>query len=212
MLLPYKDSNPTRRVPVITIILIIANIAIFAYSAFVSDTGFLKITRQFSLIPYELSKGNLPDSQWISPYLTLITYMFFHANIPHLLFNMLFLWIFGNNVEDSMTRGGFFLFYILIGISSALVYIGSNPMSKVSLIGASGAVSGVLGAYLFLYPLARVHALLFIFPIKMPAIIFLLTWFFIQISGMLGPAANVAWESHISGFIFGILIYRLFKR
>lgn len=212
MLIPYKDSNPTRRFPVITVLLLIANIGIFIYCAFVSDIGFQKLSRQFALIPIELSKGNLPDSKWISPYLTFITYMFFHANIPHLLFNMLFLWIFGNNVEDGMTRWGFFLFYILIGTASALVYIGSDPSSKVSLIGASGAISGILGAYLFLYPLAKVHALLFIFPVKMPAVIFLLIWFFMQISGFLGPESNIAWESHITGFIFGILIYRLFRR
>ncbi len=212
MLIPYKDSNPTRRFPIITILLIIANIGIFVYFAFVSDFGLAKLTRQFALIPVELSKGNLPDSKWISPYLTFITYMFFHANIPHLLFNMIFLWIFGNNVEDGMSRFGFLLFYIFVGAASALVYIGSDPSSKISLIGASGAISGILGAYLFMYPLAKIHALFFIFPVKMPAVIFLLIWFFMQISGLLGPESNVAWESHISGFILGILTFRIFKR
>ena len=212
MLIPYKDSNPTRRFPIITILLLIANIGIFVYFAFVSDFGLQKLTRQFALIPVELSKGNLPDSKWISPYLTFATYMFFHANIPHLLFNMLFLWIFGNNVEDGMSRIGFLMFYILVGAASALVYIGSDPTSKISLIGASGAISGILGAYLFMYPLAKIHALFFIFPVKMPAVIFLLIWFFLQISGLLGPESNVAWESHISGFILGILTFRIFKR
>lgn len=212
MLIPYKDSIRARRFPIITILLLIINIGIFIYCAFVSEIGFQKITRQFALIPIELSKGNLPDSKWISPYLTFITYMFFHANLPHLIFNMIFLWIFGNSVEDGMSRTGFFIFYILIGAISALVFIGSAPASKASLIGASGAISGVLGAYLFLYPLSKIHTLFFIFPVKLPAIIFLLIWFFLQISGLLGPESNIAWESHISGFILGILIYSFFKR
>ena len=200
MLLPYKDVNPTRHFPFMTILLILANIAIFMYQVF-GPYGFESISRQFALIPYELHRGNLPDSTWIPPFLSLGTYMFIHAGPGHLLFNMLFLSPFS-----------FLIFYLLTGIISALSFEAIFPGSDVNLIGASGAISAVLGAYLFLFPRAQVHALLFIFPVRMSALVFLIIWFFMQISGFLGQEGSVAWISHITGFISGIILHRFFLR
>lgn len=210
MLLPYKDINPTRRTPVITILLIITNIAVFVYQLF-GPYGFENISTQFALIPYELHHGNMPDSTWVSPYLNLVTYMFLHAGIGHLLFNMLFLWIFGNNIEDVMTRRGFLFFYLLTGAVSGLAFEVLFPGSQAHLVGASGAISAILGVYLVLFPFARLHVLVFIFPVRMPAVIFLVIWFFMQISGLLGGKGDVAWISHVSGFIAGIVLYRFFR-
>ena len=210
MLLPYKDINPTRRFPFITILLIMANIGVFAYQVF-GPYGYETISNQFSLIPYELHNGNLPGSEWIHPYLSLVTYMFLHAGPGHLLFNMLFLWIFGNNIEDNMSRTGFLAFYLITGVISGLAFEYLFPASRVNLVGASGAISAILGAYLFLFPFARLHALFFIFPVRMPAVIFLVIWFATQISGFLGGESNVAWISHLTGFISGVILLRFFR-
>jgi membrane associated rhomboid family serine protease len=211
MLLPYKDVNPTRHFPLITILLIAANVGVFLYQVF-GPYGFDVVSRQFALIPMELHRGNLPDSTWIHPYLSLATYMFIHAGPGHLAFNMLFLWIFGNNIEDRMGMLSFMAFYVLTGAISGLAFEYLFPGSDVNLVGASGSISAILGAYLFLFPVARVHALFFIFPVRMPALIFLAIWFFTQISGFLGQEDSVAWISHIAGFISGVLLHRLFLR
>jgi len=209
MLLPYRDINPTRRFPAVTVLLIMTNVLIF-YGLVFSRAGFDALTAQFALIPYEIHNGNLPGSEMLSPWITLGTYMFMHGGFGHLAFNMLFLWIFGNNIEDRMTRSGFLLFYLLVGVLSGLAFELKNPGSRVSLVGASGAISGVLGAYLLLFPFARVHALFFIFPVRMPAVVFLVIWFITQIAGFRGAQGNVAWISHISGFIAGIVLHRFF--
>ena len=211
MLFPYKDINPTRRFAVVTFLIICANVAIFIYQNF-SGIGFEYSTRQMALIPVEIFRGNLPDSQMISPFLSVFAYMFLHGSPGHLVFNMLFLWIFGNNIEDRMSRPGFLAFYTITGVISGLAFVGYYPSSDVSLVGASGAISAVLGAYLFLFPFARLHALFFIFPVRMPAIIFIVFWFFSQISGLMGGGGNVAWISHIAGFIAGIALFRFFLK
>ena len=177
-----------------------------------SVRGYEFYSAQFALIPVELAQGNIPGSEMIHPWLSVLTYMFSHGSIGHLLFNMLFLWIFGNNVEDSMSRFSFMEFYVIVGIISGLAFAFMHPESQAFLVGASGAISGVLGAYLFLYPLARVHAIFFIFPIRMPAFIFIILWFVTQISGFLGGGGNVAWVTHIAGFLSGAVLFRLFVK
>lgn len=211
MLFPYKDANPVSRFPIITILLISANIVIF-FGSFFTDWGYLQATRELAMIPAELLEGNLPDSRVIHPWISPLTSLFAHGGLSHLLFNMLFLWIFGNNVEDSMSRSGYLVFYLLTGIAAALAFAIMNNGSALSLIGASGAISGVLGAYLFLFPFARVHALLFIFPVRLPAFIYIALWFITQISGLMGGGGNIAWISHITGFAAGIILHRFFIR
>ena len=211
MIIPYKDINPTERFPFLTIGLIAVNIAIFLFQIF-SDYGYQQITNQFAFIPYELHHGNLPHSTFISPFTSLVTYMFLHANLKHIGFNMLFLWIFGNNIEDEMHRIGFIIFYLLCGIISALVFELFHPETKSPLVGASGAISAILGAYLFLYPKAKLRVLILVFPVTVPAVIFLVLWFVLQISGFLQGSGNVAWIAHISGFVAGAILYRIFLR
>ncbi|PKL41296.1 MAG: rhomboid family intramembrane serine protease [Spirochaetae bacterium HGW-Spirochaetae-1] len=209
MLFPYKDTNPTRRFSVVTFLIIAANIFVFLYQH-LSGIGYEYSTRQFALIPVELFKGNLPDSTLVSPLVSSFTYMFLHGGLLHLVFNMIFLWIFGNNIEDVMTRPRFLFFYLLTGLISGLAYAVMSPNGEIPLVGASGAISAVLGAYLFLFPWARVHVLVFIFPVQMPALIFLVLWFAAQISGFMDGQGNVAWISHIAGFISGVVLHRFY--
>ncbi|MCU0847701.1 MAG: rhomboid family intramembrane serine protease [Spirochaetes bacterium] len=211
MLFPYRDINPTKRFPLVTFFLIFTNVFVFLYGVF-NPSGFAAFVHQFSMIPLEIGNGNLPDSALVDPYLSLFTYMYIHGGVFHLVFNMLFLWIFGNNVEDSMSRPGFFIFYSLTGIIGGLAFYLLDPSRKIDLVGASGAISGVMGAYMFLFPMVKVHALLFIIPIRLPAIAFLIVWFVMQLSGFMNGQGNVAWITHIAGFISGILLFKLFVK
>lgn len=198
MFLPYKDTNPTKRFGIITFLLICTNCYIFF-----SETPLQ------GLVPLYLSNVNM-GSESTGILLTPISYMFIHGNLGHLVFNMLFLWIFGNNVEDRMGRISFFLFYLITGILSGLTFVLMNTGEEVMLVGASGAISAVLAAYLYLFPFAKIHVLFFIFPIKLPAFIFIAFWFVSQISGFLGGTGNTAWVCHLAGFIFGSLLFKLF--
>ncbi len=211
MFIPYKDENPTGRFAVVTFILIVANCIAFAYQVF-GPGGFEEITSRYAFNPVSLSGENggapfpMPGSM-----LTLVSYMFCHGGLSHIGFNMLFLWIFGNNVEDRMTRGGYLIFYLMTGIIAALAFAAQAPEADVPLVGASGAVSGVLGAYLFMFPLARIHVWMLLFTMRMPALLFVPIWFLLQISGLLGGADSVAWISHIVGFVVGSLLFKLFS-
>ncbi|MBN2039733.1 MAG: rhomboid family intramembrane serine protease [Spirochaetes bacterium] len=212
MLIPYRDENPTSRTAVITILLILANIAVFAYQIFGKE-GYVNITNQIGLIPSELMTGkNLSTSTWTSPYLTVISYMFLHGGVMHLLFNMLFLWIFGNNVEDRMSPFKFLIFYLITGAVSGVIFAVSTPGMNAPLVGASGAISGILGAYILMFPFAQLRVLFFIFRIKMPAVIFIVIWFVMQIFGVLDTksGSNVAWSAHISGFAAGVILFKFF--
>lgn len=214
MLLPYKEGTPKTRLHVISFLLICFNSLIFLYQIF-GDIGFEHFIRQFGLIPEEIRIGNnLADSDWINPYLSIVTSIFVHGDIIHLTFNMIFLWIFGNNVEEQMSAMGFILFYLLIGSISSIAFVLKTPFYLSPLIGASGAISGILGAYLMIFPFSRIYVWIFFFvTIRMPAIFFLAIWFLLQIFGFMGDDMNdggVAWISHISGFISGMLLYRFF--
>ncbi|MBN2403543.1 MAG: rhomboid family intramembrane serine protease [Spirochaetes bacterium] len=214
MLIPYKDTNPTKKFSIITLFLIILNVAAFYFQA--AGNFNFNFTEELALIPAEIITGkNLDTSQLINPYVTVITYMFLHGGLLHLGFNMLFLWIFGNNIEDRMSAHGYIFFYLLTGAISGLAFSIAAPEATIPLVGASGAISGILGAYLFMFPFARIHAFLFIFRIKMPALVFIVLWFISQISGILSTAAqssNIAWMAHIAGFIAGIALFKLFVK
>lgn len=170
------------------------------------------VTR-YGLVPRELLVS-LRDRQELLPYnlLTLLTSMFLHGGIFHLGGNMLYLWIFGNNIEDSMGHARFVLFYALSGVAAALCQFVYDPASALPMVGASGAVSGVLGAYLLLFPYARIKTLIFIFifitTVELPAIVLLTIWFFMQI--LFSDTQGVAWFAHIGGFLFGLITIKLF--
>ena len=220
-MIPLWDEIPTKRIPVITIIFILINFLVYYYQFFmVVDTN--AFINTYGLIPIELTKGIALTPNTPSPvYITILYSMFMHGGFVHLFGNMLYLWIFGNNVEDYLGRIRFIIFYILSGIFAALGQILIAPNSHVPMIGASGAIAGVLGAYLILFPRARITTLVFfgffIRLIKLPAIFVLGLWIIFQLFYGLselsasGGGAGVAWFAHIGGFIGGIVLIKLFS-
>ncbi|HER23785.1 MAG TPA: rhomboid family intramembrane serine protease [Candidatus Atribacteria bacterium] len=218
---PIWDDVPTRKFPLITVILIAMNSIIFLYQ-FSLGGRFNEFIYSMGLLPFEITHHIDLAPVGPSPiYLTIFSSMFMHGSIVHLLGNMLFLWIFGNNVEDYLGRKKYLFFYLICGISAALTQIFLNPDSRVPIVGASGAIAGVLGAYLLLYPRAKVTTVIifvfFIRVIKLPALLVLSFWIIYQfLYGISSLAAatgegGVAWFAHIGGFISGIILIKLFQ-
>lgn len=216
-MLPLYDENPSRTTPIINWGIIGAATAIFLYEFFLqleSEPTFLSFIGTYALTPRNLL--NNPSPQNI---LTLFTAMFLHADWLHLIFNMLYLWIFGNNVEDAMGHIRYLIFYLLAGLGGSGLQIAVGPNSALPNLGASGAIAGVLGAYLILHPQARVVSLVtfgyFIRLVKVPALFVLGFWIVLQlISGIVSLDAleqgGVAWFAHIGGFATGLLLVKLF--
>jgi membrane associated rhomboid family serine protease len=211
--IPLRDNVPTRIFPIITVTLLVVNTLVFLYAAFMPAGEERAFVTRYVLVPRELLES-LRYRQELLPYnlLTLLTSMFLHGGIFHLGGNMLYLWIFGNNIEDSMGHARFVLFYALSGMAAALCQFVYDPASQLPMVGASGAVSGVLGAYLLLFPYARIKTLIFIFifitTVELPAIVLLTIWFFMQI--LFSHTQGVAWFAHIGGFLFGLITIKLF--
>ncbi|MHC1605429.1 MAG: rhomboid family intramembrane serine protease [Candidatus Methanofastidiosia archaeon] len=212
-MLPLYDENPTYRRPYITYILIATNALMFIYMLMIEYAlGPYKLTRfyyDWAVIPYYVWKGER--------LYTLITSMFMHAGFLHFGGNMLYLYIFGNNVEDSMGHGKFFIFYIMCGIVASYAQIMTNPTSTIPNLGASGAIAGVLGAYLITFPKAKVMTLVFYFIIRIPAVIVLGFWFVLQLFGGIGSLAvqgggGVAYFAHIGGFVCGLILVFIFRK
>ena len=208
MFIPLKDENPTEKFPVITVCLIALNCLIFAYQA-LSPQGLEYYVLKFSIIPYEITHWNfqlgLPRVAWP---LSLLTGMFLHGSLWHLGGNMLYLWIFGNNVEDVLGHFRYLSLYLVSGLSASLVQTIFSPNSKTPMLGASGAIAGMLGAYLVLFPSARIKTLLFLFIyvtiVYVPAWIFLGLWFALQVANV-GLGGGVAWFAHVGGFLTGLV-------
>ncbi len=211
MFIPLKDENPTQRFPVITVILITLNILVFLYQIF-SPQGLQYSIYRMGAIPYEITHlTTITSLPRISPPLTLLTSLFLHGSFLHLFGNMLYLWIFGNNIEDFLGRFRFILFYLLSGLGASLVHILLHPSSKIPMIGASGAIAGVLGAYFLLYPGARVLTIIFIWILPIPAFIILGLWFVAQVMNI-GIGGGVAWFAHIGGFLIGIGLITIYSK
>ena len=218
-MLPLRDEIPTKRVPIITIIIILLNCLVYFYQFFmIKDLHYFVYS--YGLIPYEITKGvSLVPSVSTPIQLTVFSSMFMHGSLVHLAGNMLYLWIFGNNVEDFLGKLRFIIFYVLSGIFAALGQIIVSPNSTVPMIGSSGAIAGVLGAYLILFPRARITTLVFfgffIRLVKLPAIFFLGRWIIYQFLygltelSLSGGGAGVAWFAHIGGFVGGIILIKL---
>jgi len=220
-MIPIKDDNPTRRVPVLTLAVLLANLAVFFYAKLLGHTGFEVFTARLGLIPFEVSHATDAISPTPVPlYLTAITSMFMHGGWLHLGGNMLYLWIFGNNIEDVLGHLRFLLFYLFCGVLATAAHVFSAPDSTVPLVGASGAIAGVLGAYLAAFPGARVHVLVFLFffvhVVRIPALLALGMWFVVQLVNASadagGTGGGVAWYAHIAGFVAGYLIMWRRKR
>jgi membrane associated rhomboid family serine protease len=223
MFIPLRDDNPTARFPFVTVFFIVLNVSVFLIQAF-SSQGLQYYVYKMGAIPYEIthlktlllvSSGSGEPLLRLSPPLTLIVSMFMHGGLFHLVFNMLYLWIFGNNIEDFLGPVRFVLFYMLAGLGASLTHIVFNPNSQVPMIGASGAIAGVLGAYLILYPQARVLTLVFLFffirIVPIPAALVLGLWFLLQVLNV-GGGGGVAWFAHIGGFLIGIALIKLFAQ
>ncbi len=215
MFIPLRDENPTRRFPVITILIIALNIGVFLYQV-ISPQGLSYHVVRMGVIPYEITHfRSLAEGVRLSPPLTLFAAMFIHGGLFHLAGNMLFLWIFGNNIEDFLGSLRFIPFYLLSGLGATFVQVVFSPNSRLPMIGASGAIAGVLGAYLILYPAARVLTLVFLFffirIVAIPAAFLLGLWFVLQVLNV-GMGGGVAWFAHIGGFLVGIGLIKLVSR
>ena len=207
-MLPLWDTNPSRRAPVMTLALILANAAVFAYTVHLAMAGRAgPFLAAHALVPRQLF------AEWdrAAPWLTFLTYQFLHAGLGHLVGNCWFLWVFGRNVEDRLGPARFLGLYLLSGVAAAAVQVAVSGDSPLPMMGASGAISGVLGAYLVLFPGAWIYTLVpWIVPIlPVPAFVFLALWFVAQafngFGALLGGASGgVAWWAHVGGFLAGI--------
>ncbi len=214
-MIPLKDDNPAERFPLVTIALVVANLA--AYWWQVTGVGLEASVLRGGAIPYELLHlRDLYPRDIVPPPFTIFTSMFLHGGPLHLAFNMLFLWIFGNNVEDALGRARYLLYYVVCGVAAALAQVAfahTPEALETPMVGASGAIAGVLAAYLVLFPRARVLTLVVIFVfirlIPLPAGWFIGIWFAGQLlSVVLGGNTGVAFFAHIGGFVAGFLLIR----
>lgn len=217
-MIPLKDSNPTVRFPIITVVFITLNILVFLYQTSLGEETIESFVGAFSLVPARLFHAGTALPGPVPAGITLFTSQFLHGGLFHLIGNMLYLWIFGNNVEDAMGRTRFIVFYLLCGALASMAHALMNAQSNIPMIGASGAVSGILGAYVLLYPRARVLTLFtlgfFVRMIEVPAMVVLGFWFVFQFLNALVAqgAGGVAWYAHIGGFLAGSALILLFKR
>jgi membrane associated rhomboid family serine protease len=221
MFIPLHDSTPLRviRFQLVTLTIIALNVAMYLTTgAFTGEQVLLAIASGWGLVPGELL-GALPPVIGYDPVpeaATLVTYQFLHGGWWHLISNMLFLWVFADNIEDAYGHASFAVLYLVCGIFAGLTHVVVEPWSGAPLVGASGAVSGILGAYVMLYPKARVWILLFMrLPLRIGALWVLGGWFLLQIvSWWLDPGTaetSVAWGAHIGGFLAGLAITYAFR-
>lgn len=209
-MLPIGDENPRGSAPIVTYILIAANVVVFLYEFMLPDVAFEGLIVKYGFVPSSLS-SNISTLAVA----TIFTSMFLHADVTHIFGNMLFLYIFGDNIEDAIGHLPYFLFYMICGVAASFFQLITDPLSTIPAIGASGAISGVLGAYILLYPRARVRTLvflgLFLTFARIPALIYLGIWFLYQILyASLPEVSGVAYWAHIGGFITGLVIMRLY--
>jgi membrane associated rhomboid family serine protease len=212
MFFPIRDDNPTVRKPYVTVGLIVLNTLVFLYSKSLGFQVFDNVTFTYGFTPdifFDLNHRYVVGN-WI--YVTPFTSMFLHGGWWHLIGNMVFLWVFGNNIEDYFGPFVFLVFYLLSGLAAIAVYSVFSLSSQIPLVGASGAIAGVMGAYIILHPRAEITCLIFFFIIQfitLPAKVVLGFWFAIQVVMALTGSSmggGVAWLAHVGGFIFGALV------
>jgi len=218
-MIPLHDDNPTSIFPVITIAIIVGCALVFFWELSLG-TSADKALFSFGAIPAVVMGPKLlpPALDVIPAWMTVFTSMFMHGGWLHLIGNMLYLWIFGNNVEDAMGHVRFVMFYLACGVLAFLAHAMSDVGSEIPTVGASGAISGILGAYLLLHPRARVLVVIplfvFFYTARLPAAFVLLFWFILQlVNSSAGPAGHggVAWGAHVGGFVAGMLLIPFFK-
>jgi membrane associated rhomboid family serine protease len=216
--IPIKDENPTEIVPFVTFLLLAANVAVWIYVQGAGEIQALQASViQYGATPCEITGACPSEGERFSQ---LISSMFMHGSWGHLLGNMLFLWVFGNNIEDSMGHLRFIVFYLATGLAAALTQIFLSPASAIPMVGASGAISGIMGAYIVLYPTVRVRTWfppIFFFQVR--AFVLLAYWFVIQLflglealGPEMGDQGGVAFWAHIGGFVAGLLLIKPFEK
>jgi membrane associated rhomboid family serine protease len=218
-MIPLRDDNPAQRIPVVTRALILANIAAWLFELTLGD-GMPEFLREWGVVPGRLFASLTGDTSMPVELATVFTSMFLHGGWLHLIGNMWYLWIFGDNVEDRMGSWRFLAFYLCGGAVAALVHSALLPGSAIPTVGASGAIAAVLGGYAQAFPRARVLTLIPVFfffqVIAVPALVLLGVWFLIQfVAGSLsfgGGSGGVAWWAHIAGFVFGFIVMALLTR
>lgn len=232
-MLPLKDYNPTLRFPIVTVVLIAINIGVyfFVQRPYAGDRTQARFSYEVAAIPCEVVQGRpltndevvrtlrngddnacqvgpAPPSEQVFPaksvWLAVLYSMFLHGGLMHLGGNMLFLWIFGNNIEDRMRAPGYLAFYLAAGLVASVAHIAVQPDSTVPVVGASGAIAGVMGAYIVLFPRVNIRSLVFVVLVDVPAMVLLGYWFVAQF--FTNPAEGVAWVAHVGGFVFGALV------
>jgi membrane associated rhomboid family serine protease len=220
-MIPLKDNAPRYSFPVITLTLIAVNVLVFLYQMMLSNYALDSFDYQNGVVPFRVTgflNGRVPLDTAFAPFFTC---MFLHSGWLHLIGNMWFLWIFGDNVEDSFGHFAFLVFYFVTGIAASFVQVAASPMSRIPTIGASGAIAGVMGAYLILFPRARVLTLvpfILYFTMEIPAVVMLVYWFVIQFFsgfaslGSQAASGGVAFWAHVGGFIAGMLLVAVFRR
>ncbi len=215
---PIRDNIPARRQPLVTYALILMNVAVFIYELMLSPEGLAEMLHTYGVVP---SRFSGPEQAGIAaPMTTLFSSMFLHGGLLHLVANMWALWLFGDNVEDRLGHWRFFVFYLVCGFGAMAFHIALNIDSTTPVIGASGSVSAVMGAYVLFYPMARMIVMvpILFYPLffELPAVVFLLVWLFAQISGVTSAAgervSNVAFWAHIGGLVCGIALGQLFAK
>ncbi len=216
---PLRDNIPSRSRPFVTVLLIAANFYFFFQELLLSDAALTNFIHTWGLVPASFLAGVARDPLDFTVYLPLFTDLFLHGGWLHILGNMWYLWIFGDNVEDSLGKVRFIYFYLFCGLIANAAQIIADPASTVPTVGASGAISGVLGAYLMLFPRARVATLIPLFPIfpiiQIPVLLFLPLWFLIQLqqgaAALFTHGSDVAWWAHIGGFAAGFALARIVR-
>jgi membrane associated rhomboid family serine protease len=207
---PIRDTQPSYSKPVVTVILIVVNVLVFLYQFSLDSFSQNAFLDRYALVPDRFHLSNV------------VTSMFLHGGWMHLLGNMWFLWIFGDNIEDILNHGKFLLFYLMCGVAAALTQVFFNPVSRVPMVGASGAIAGVMGAYMVKFPNSRIRTLVFLFVFitmaDVPAWIMLIYWFGLQFVGGFESLASAqvaqggtAFFAHVGGFLAGILFINLLR-
>ncbi len=216
--LPLRDDNPLKIISFqyATVMLMTINLLVYIWQDSMIETELVRIAMSAGVVPTSLlGNAKLPaEFAMLPPQVTLLTYMFLHGDWWHLAGNMLFLWVFGDNVEDAMGFFRFILFYLLCGVVAGLAHSYANPGSEGPLIGASGAIGGVVAAYLILYPRVKMWTLAFArIPLKVPAYLMIGAWIGFQIFSIWAQdSSDTAWWAHIGGFLAGVILVFIFKR
>ena len=212
-MIPVRDDNPVRGIPVVTIGLMLVSMGVYLWQLSLSPEAARTAIHLLGFVPAALfGHAEFPSGAWVSPPGSIFTAMFLHGDFLHLAVNMVYLWVFGDNVEDRVGRGRFVAFYLICGAIAALTQALPDTHSSVPMIGASGAVSGVLGAYVVLYPRANVLMAMPFLVARVPALILLAAWFAGQLWSSLAAEGGVTFLAHVGGFLTGALLIRWFLR